>query len=453
MKELLKKQRVYFRSGTTKSVTFRQHQLRTLKNLLTEHETELIQAVTADFGKSEFETYATEIGLLHTEINYALRKLEKWAKPKKVPSTKINFPSRNYIVPEPYGATLIISPWNYPIQLALLPLVGAIAAGNTAVIKPSEYTPHTSSALSTVIGNWFQEEYIAVAEGAIDTNKELLALDFDYIFFTGSTYVGKIVMKAASEHLTPVTLELGGKSPCIVDHTANLKIAARRIAWGKCVNAGQTCVAPDYLLIHSSVKKPFMDEFIKAVQSFYGDDPAQSPDYPRIVNTQHFKRLSNYLANGHIISGGDSDSDELYISPTLLDDVSLDDPVMKDEIFGPVLPVLTFENIDEAIDIVHQYPKPLSLYIFTEDEQTEQLILSTCSFGGGAVNDVLIHLGNHHLPFGGVGNSGMGSYHGKTSFDTFSHYKSIIKKSTWFDLPLRYAPYKGKLKWIKKIFK
>lgn len=451
--DILKKQQIYFSSGATKSVDFRIHQLKKLKELLQRHEQELFDAVYKDFQKPAFETYGTELGVLHNEISYAIKKLRKWAKPKRVSQVLVNFPSRNYTVSEPYGAVLVIAPYNYPIQLALLPLVGAIAAGNTVVLKPSELTPHTSGILKKLLGEWFQEEYLAVVEGGIEANKDLLSQEFDYIFFTGSTRVGRIVMEAASKHLTPVTLELGGKSPCIVDDSADLKVAARRIVWGKFLNSGQTCVAPDYLLIHESIEKKFLEFLKESLITFYGTNPRQSPDFPRIVDQAHFDRLVSYLDEGDVVVGGESDREELYIAPTLLTNTKDGSSVMSEEIFGPILPILTYKELPEAIAKVKELPKPLALYLFSKRKEAEKLVIKNCSFGGGAINDVVAHLGNHHLPFGGVGNSGMGSYHGKGNFDTFSHVKSIMKKPFWLDLPVRYPPYEGKLKWIKKILK
>jgi len=451
--KLLEKQRTYFRSGATRSVSYRVHQLETLQKVLVEHEEELMNAVYEDFKKPELESYATELGILHDEISYAIKKLRKWVKPKRVPGTLINFPSSNYTVAEPYGAVLVIAPWNYPIQLALLPMVGAIAAGNTVVVKPSELSPNTSSVLKKIFEAWFKEEFVAVVEGGVEANQDLLSQDFDYIFFTGSTRVGKIVMEAASKHLAPVTLELGGKSPCIVDGTAKIKTAAKRIAWGKFLNAGQTCVAPDYLLVHSSVKVELLEALKNSIRDFYGVNPKLSPDYARIINKDHFHRLCSYLKEGDIFSGGRYDEEEYYIEPTILNNPKNEAGVMEDEIFGPVLPILEFESIADAIYRVNSGSKPLALYLFTENKTTERLVLKECSFGGGAVNDVVAHLGNRNLPFGGVGNSGMGNYHGKASFDTFSHTKSIMRKPTWLDVPFRYAPYKGKLKWIRKILK
>lgn len=451
--ELLDRQQTYFKSGATKSIDFRKHQLETLKKIIQQHEDELIKAVYEDFKKPKLETYATELGILYDEINYTLKNLDKWAAPQRVSGSLINFPSKNYTIAEPYGTALIIAPWNYPIQLALLPLVGAIAAGNTAVIKPSELTPNTSSALSRIISKWFKEEFIAIVEGGVEVNKELLQQTFDYIFFTGSTRVGKIVMQAAAKNLTPVTLELGGKSPCVVDKTADLETSARRIMWGKCINAGQTCVAPDYVLVDEIVKPKLLEELKKSVEEFYGSNPQQNPDFPRIVNEDHFNRLQGYLKDGTLYSGGETDRSERYIAPTVLTDAKPDSKIMKEEIFGPILPVIAYNDVSEAIDIIQSKTKPLAFYVFTEDEDLESLLLNQCSFGGGAVNDVVAYLGNPNLPFGGVGASGMGAYHGKSSFDTFSHTKSIMKKSLWLDIPFRYPPYEGKLKWIKKILK
>ncbi len=451
--DLLNKQRTYFISGATQSVHFRIHQLQTLKTMIKQHEEELMETVFNDFKKPKEETYATEIGILYQEINYTLKHLKKWTKPKKVSGNLLSFPSKSYTIAEPYGNVLIIAPWNYPIQLTLLPLVGAIAAGNTAVIKPSEITPNTSKVLKEITETWFKEEFIGVMEGGVEVNQELLAQDFNYIFFTGSTRVGKIVMEAAAKNLTPVTLELGGKSPCIVDETADLKTAAKRIAWGKFVNAGQTCVAPDYLLLHDGIRHEFLTYLKEAIQEFYGDDSQKSTDYPRIVNQNHFKRLVGYLDDGDILIGGRHVAEERYVEPTVLTNVKKDAPVMEEEIFGPILPVFTFRELPEALRLISKHPKPLALYIFTNNKDHEQLVLSRCSFGGGVVNDVVIHLANHHLPFGGVGNSGIGAYHGKHSFDTFSHTKSIMKKPFWPDLPFRYPPYQGKLKWLKRLLK
>lgn len=446
-------QRAFFRTGATKDISFRIEQLKTLKNLLTENEDLLIEAVHQDFRKSAFETYGTEIGLVITDINYAIKNVVNWAKPKSVSSSLVNFPSKNFVITEPYGNALIIAPWNYPILLALQPLVGAIAAGNTAILKPSELTPNTSQTLATLFKTYFDERFIDVVLGGTEEAQQLIQLKFDYIFFTGSTRVGRIIMKTVAENLTPMTLELGGKSPCIVDKTANLEISAKRIAWGKFVNAGQTCVAPDYLMVDESIKDEFIIHLKEAIVSFYGEDPIFSPDYPRIINNAHFERLESYLKDGEVVIGGEVDRSELYIAPTILDRVSWSDAVMQEEIFGPILPILTYQSVDDCIDKINLHPRPLALYIFTNNEELEQQILSEVSFGGGAVNDTIAQLGNHHLSFGGVGASGFGSYHGKASFDSFSHQKSVMKKPFWPDVPIRYAPYDGKLGLIKKIIK
>ena len=450
---LFAQQKETYLSGHTKSIDFRKEQLKKLKSLLKENEEVLTDAVHMDFKKPAFETFGTEIGLIIGEINYALKNLEDWVKPEKVPTSLVNFPSENYILKEPYGSVLIISPWNYPVQLCLLPLVGALAAGNTAVIKPSELTPHTSSALSDLIALYFPSDVAAVCEGGAETSAALLDLDFDYFFFTGSTRVGKIVMQKAASRLIPVTLELGGKTPCIVDETADIGISAKRIAWGKFVNAGQTCVAPDYLLVHPSIKEELLEELKSAITSLYGEDPEQSEDYPRMINEEHFNRVASYLEDGKLVFGGQTNEITNYISPTILSDVTWEDPVMNDEIFGPVLPVLTYDDLADAVSQIRNAPRPLALYVFTSNDDTEKYFLENVSFGGGAINDTIAQLGNHHLSFGGVGASGFGSYHGKASFDSFSHQKSIMKKNFLVDIPIRYAPYDGKMKWLKTIFR
>lgn len=451
--DLFERQYTFFRHGKTKPISFRIEQLRTLKRLLKENEQELIDAVYSDFKKPPFETFGTEIGLIINEINYAIKNIHKWVKPKAVPTSLVNFPSRNFILSEPYGNVLIISPWNYPIQLTFLPLVGALAAGNTAILKPSELSTHTSSAIKRLVDRYFHPEVVAVVLGDAQVSSQLLELEFHYIFFTGSTRVGKVVMHKAAEHLTPVTLELGGKSPCIVDQTADLKVSAKRIVWGKFVNAGQTCVAPDYLLVHESVKHSLLDELQQAITALYGDDPAASSDYPRIINDTHFNRLQELLKEGTIVTGGHTDSESRYIAPTIITDVDWNSSIMQDEIFGPLLPVLTFSTPEDAIAQVRRTSRPLALYLFTSSSKMERIILETLSFGGGAINDTIAQLGNHHLSFGGVGASGFGSYHGKASFDSFSHQKSVMKKSFTMEIPLRYPPYNGKIKWLKTIFR
>jgi len=450
----LDRQKKFFQTGKTKNVTYRIKQLKKLKNILIQNEELLIGEVYKDFKKSAFETYATEIGLVITDINYAIKNVESWCRQESVSTSLVNFPSKNFIITEPYGSALIISPWNYPILLALQPLVGAIAAGNTVILKPSELTPNTSSTLEKLLSESFQEEFLKVILGGAEESSMLVKMDFDYIFFTGSTRVGKIIMRDAAERLTPLTLELGGKSPCIVDKTANLEVSAKRIAWGKFVNAGQTCVAPDYLLVEKSIKSEFLAHLKNAIHQLYGDDPKESPDYPRIINEIHFDRLASLLNDGDIVVGGDSERSTKYIAPTIINSITLEDSIMKDEIFGPILPVLEYESVEECITIINARPRPLALYVFTSDQELEDKIMNTVSFGGGAVNDTIAQLGNHHLSFGGVGASGFGSYHGKSSFDSFSHKKSVMKKPFWPDVPIRYAPYDDiKLGLVKKILK
>lgn len=450
----LDKQKKFFQTGATKDVSFRIKQLKKLKKLLVDNEQLLIQEVHKDFQKSEFETYVTEIGLVITDINYAIKNVESWSKQQSVSTPLVNFPSKNFIITEPYGSALIISPWNYPILLAMQPLVGAIAAGNTAILKPSELTENTSSVLEKLISEYFEDEFLKVILGDVEVSSALVKMDFDYIFFTGSTKVGKIIMREAAERLTPLTLELGGKSPCIIDQTANLEVSAKRIAWGKFVNAGQTCVAPDYLLVEKSIKQEFLDHLKTAINQLYGDDPKVSPDFPRIINDAHFDRLSTLLDDGETFIGGESEKASRYIAPTILNNITLDDSIMQDEIFGPILPVLDYESVEDCINIINARPRPLALYVFTSDQALEDRIMSTVSFGGGAVNDTIAQLGNHHLSFGGVGASGFGSYHGKSSFDCFSHKKSVMKKPFWPDFPIRYAPYDDmKLGLVKKVLK
>lgn len=450
--ELLSKQRQFFHSQQTKSVSFRIEALQKLRRAIIQHEQDIYQALQTDLHKSQFETYSTEIGIVLEEIRYICKHLQSWAKPKRVKTALTHFGSSGRIHAEPYGVTLIIAPWNYPFQLALAPLIGAIAAGNCAVIKPSELTPHTSALLRCFIEQIFPAEFISVVEGGIDVSNQLLAEKFDYIFFTGSVPVGRVVMEAASKHLTPITLELGGKSPCIVHRDANLRLAAKRIVWGKFLNAGQTCVAPDYLLVDSSVKQELISQLKAFIQELY-PEALTNPDYTHIVNRRHFERLLSYLDQERVILGGNVDSDVLAIEPTLLDNVTWQDPVMQGEIFGPILPILTYDELSEAISKVRAQPKPLALYLFTESKETENLLMSQLSFGGGCINDTVFHIATPYLPFGGVGNSGIGSYHGKGSFDIFSHQKSVLKQTTLFDIPVRYHTTKKALQKVKWFFK
>ncbi|MBR7064354.1 MAG: aldehyde dehydrogenase, partial [Treponema sp.] len=411
----------------------------TLLNSIKKHENEIANALEKDFNKSAEESYMTEIGLVLDEIRYHKKHLKQWMKKQKVKTPLAQFPSVSFRLPEPRGCTLIMSPWNYPCLLCLSPLVGVISSGCTAIVKPSAYAPCTSAIISKMLGDIFLKEYICVVEGGRKENSALLDQKFDYIFFTGSKSVGKIVLQKASSHLTPVTLELGGKSPCIVDKTANLKIAARRIAFGKILNAGQTCVAPDYLFIHESVKNQFIREYEIAVKEFFPNGDMSSMNV--IINEKHFLRVCKFLKNGKIVFGGDVDKKRRFISPTLIDEVSFTDKIMMEEIFAPILPIISFSKIDECINYIQENSKPLALYLFTKDKSVEEKIFAFCSFGGGCVNDTVIHLATPFLPFGGIGESGMGCYHGKASFDTFSHYKSIVKKSTLIDIPIRYRPY------------
>ncbi|HDI1070142.1 TPA: aldehyde dehydrogenase, partial [Staphylococcus aureus] len=419
------------------------------------YESDILEALYTDLGKNKVEAYATEIGITLKSIKNARKELKNWTKTKNVDTPLYLFPTKSYIKKEPYGTVLIIAPFNYPFQLVFEPLIGAIAAGNTAIIKPSELTPNVARVIKRLINETFDANYIEVIEGGIEETQTLIHLPFDYVFFTGSENVGKIVYQAASENLVPVTLEMGGKSPVIVDETANIKVASERICFGKFTNAGQTCVAPDYILVHESVKDDLITALSKTLREFYGQNIQQSPDYGRIVNLKHYHRLTSLLnsAQMNIVFGGHSDEDERYIEPTLLDHVTNDSAIMQEEIFGPILPILTYQSLDEAIAFIHQRPKPLSLYLFSEDENATQRVINELSFGGGAINDTLMHLANPKLPFGGVGASGMGRYHGKYSFDTFTHEKSYIFKSTRLESGVHLPPYKGKFKYIKAFFK
>lgn len=450
--EIVKNQRSYFDSGATRSVAFRKGALQKLRNVLRQNEGLLFDALRQDFNKQPLETYMSEIGILLDEIRYHLKHLDGWAKEQPVRTPLSQFPAKSFIAPEPYGVALIMSPWNYPLQLCLSPLIGAISGGNCAVVKPSAYTPQTSHALAKVLGEAFDPQYIAVVEGGRAENSALLEEKFDYIFFTGSVAVGKVVMAAASKNLTPVTLELGGKSPVIVDETTNIPLAAKRIAFGKVLNAGQTCVAPDYLLIQERVKDPFIKAYRDALESFFphGD----MADMPVIVSEKHFKRVSGLLAGQTAAIGGNTDAARRFVAPTVLVDVDPASPVMQEEIFGPILPVLTYREIGECVDFIRSRPKPLALYLFTTSKETERKVLDQCSFGGGCINDTVIHLATPYMSFGGVGDSGMGSYHGKQSFETFTHYRSMVKKANWLDLNLRYQPYsEKKFKQIRKFLK
>lgn len=450
LNSIIREQRNFFYSGKTKDIPFRIAQLKKLKQIILDNKENVIAALKADLNKPEYEIYETEL-LSVKEIDYAIENIKNWTRSKKVATPLEQFPSSSVIYPEPLGIVLIISPWNYPFSLIVSPLVGAIAAGNCTVLKPSEIAPHTSKAIADIFQKNFDPAYIAVVEGGVETTQSLLREKFDHIFFTGGAAVGKIIMEAAAKNLTPVTLELGGKSPCIVDAEINVEYAARRIAWGKFINAGQTCVAPDYLLVDRKIKSDLVDRIKKCLLEFYGDDPAASPDYARIINQKHFARVSSFLKDGEIIIGGQTDASSNYIAPTVMEKVSLDSPIMQEEIFGPILPILEYDRLSEAIAFVNERPKPLALYFFSKNKDNQARVLRETSSGGVSINDTIMHLGVPELPFGGVGNSGMGSYHGKASFDTFSHQKSVLKNNFFIDIKFRYAPYANKLNLIKKI--
>lgn len=451
IKDIVNSQREYFYSGETAEISFRLNALKTLERAIKAYEQQIFEALKKDLNKSPFETYMTEIGIVLDEIKYISKNLKSWCRNKRVKTPLSHFKSTSYIISEPYGVALILSPWNYPFQLTIAPLLGAIAGGNCVILKPSEYSVHTSRLLSKIIGESFDERYITVLEGGTEVNRLLLQENFDYIFFTGSASVGRIVMEAAARQLIPVTLELGGKSPCIVDRDVNVDMAARRIIWGKCLNSGQTCVAPDYIYVRREVKDALIEAMKKYITRFYGEEPCSNAEYPRIINERHFNRLRALMNKGTILAGGRVNTGTLKISPTIIDNVTWEDPVMQEEIFGPVLPVLAYDRISEVTAEIHRHPKPLALYLFTNNKRVEEVVLGKVSFGGGCVNDTIIHLASSHLPFGGAGASGIGGYHGKWSFDTFTRQKSILKKSTMFDINLRYAPYGNKLKLLKKI--
>lgn len=455
IKNIFSDQRKFFDSGKSNDIDVRIKQLKTLKKVIKENEKEILQALKDDLGKSNFEAYATEIGLVYDEINLHIKNVRKWSKREKRSSPIVYYPSKSYIYKEPYGVTLIIGPFNYPFQLVIAPLIGAISAGNTAIIKPSETTINTARLLEKIINENFDKEYIRVVNplGGKEVVSYLLDLPFDYIFFTGSVRVGKIVMEKAAKNLTPITLELGGKSPCIVDRDANINLAAKRIVWGKFLNAGQTCVAPDYLFLHKDIKDKFLRTLVKEIKTQFGEIIKESPDYPRVVNTISLDRFSNYLNDGDIYFGGEIDKDQLYMDPTILTNVKLDSSVMTDEIFGPILPVIEFENLDETISIINHREKPLALYYFSESNKNIEYIIERTSAGGVTINDTIIHVANGNLPFGGVGPSGLGKYHGKDSFNTFTHSKSVMKRGTFIEFKVRFAPYNNRINLLRKIMK
>ncbi len=450
--EIVESEKHFFRTGVTRGVDFRIDMLKKFRKAIIENDELISAALKADLNKQPFESYMCETGLLLEEINFHIKRLKKWSKTRRVKSGIGQLPGKSYVCPEPYGVVLIMAPWNYPVQLCLMPLVGAISAGNCAVVKPSAYAPESSRVISKLIESAFPTGFVTAVEGGRDANKALLDEPFDYIFFTGSVAVGKTVMEAAAKRLTPVTLELGGKSPIIVDETANLPLAARRIAFGKVLNAGQTCVAPDYLMIEKSVEAPFIEEYKKALADFFPEGDMSG--MVRIINDKHFERVCNILDNsGNVVIGGARDAETRFIEPAVLTGVPIDSPAMQQEIFGPVLPVLPYEKLDDCIDFIRSRPKPLALYIFSENKMNQEKVLNSCSFGGGCINDTVIHLASSHMSFGGVGESGMGSYHGRKSFDTFTHYRSVLKQGK-LDVKLRYFPYKsGKEKITRMILK
>lgn len=448
--DLIQKQKQFFRSGKTRNVDFRKEQLLLLKQAILSHKNEIITALKTDLSKPQFEAYIGEIHLITAEINHMLKQLTNWTKPQKVKTPLAHFPASSSVLAEPRGIVLIMAPWNYPFQLLLIPLIGAIAAGNCAILKPSEHAPASSTLIATIIEKIYSPEYIAVIEGDATTAQAVLKEQFDYIFFTGSSRVGKLVMQAAAQHLTPLTLELGGKNPCIVTESANINCAAKRIVWGKFFNAGQNCVSPDYILVQETVKKTLIEKIKIWITRFYGNDPATSPDYARIINKQHTERLASLLSNGTVIEGGQVDKVNHFIAPTLLDNVQLNSPLMTEEIFGPLLPIIPYNSLNEVITFINERPHPLALYLFCSKKSEQTTITQQTQSGGICINDTLLHAASPYLPFGGIGASGFGAYHGKKTFDTFSHYKAIVQNSCKLDTGIRYAPYTKKHTWLQK---
>ena len=452
IEKIVERQRKFFSTDRTKELRFRLEALNRLEMSIKEHEEDINAALKKDLNKSAFESYMTEVGMTLAELSYVKKNLPFWNMKNWKLSPLAQFHADSFTVSEPYGVVLVMSPWNYPFMLCMEPLIGAIAAGNCCVLKPSAYAPTVSKVVSDVIRDAFPGKYVAVVEGGRKENTELLEQRFDYIFFTGSQAVGKEVMAHAAKHLTPVTLELGGKSPCIVDETANIKLAARRIVFGKYLNCGQTCVAPDYVYCAASVKDALVDEMKKQIRKQFGDDPLANADYGRIVNEKHFRRLIGLIDPTKVVAGGECDSTLLQIAPTIMDQVTFEDAVMQEEIFGPILPVMTFHSLDAVISQTNRREHPLALYMFTESKANADRVMTNCGFGGGCINDTVIHLATSEMGFGGFGESGMGAYHGKTGFDTFSHYKSIVDKKTWMDLPMRYQPYNKVFDFLIRLF-
>jgi len=449
---LVERQRTFFRSGRTRDLAFRREQLRALRAMVLGAEPRILEALRADLRKPDLEVYAGEIALVRRELDHTLRHLHRWARPRRVRTILAHQPARSEVRIEPRGVVLVISPWNFPVQLSLIPVVGALAAGNVAILKPPPLAPATSHLLAELVARTFDPGCLTVVEGGVEHAEALLAQRLDYVFFTGGAAAGRRVMEAAARHLTPLTLELGGKNPCIVDADIDLEVAARRIAWGKFFNGGQSCVAVDYLLVDRRVREPLIERIGAQIAAFYGDDPRQSPDLARIVDDRHFDRLAGYLRSGRILMGGTTDRASRYVAPTLIDGVGPGDPIMEEEVFGPILPVLDYGDVDEAIAAVNSRPLPLALYVFSRDERFQERVLRGTVAGGGCINDTGIHFTSVLLPLGGVGESGMGAYHGKASFDTFSRHRALVRRGFGLDLALRYPPYAGKLRWLRKIF-
>ena len=453
LKSIIDNQINYFSSKKTIDIASRINSLKKLLKEIKASENEIELALYKDLGKSKGESYLTEINFVYTEINIALKNIKKWTKRKAVKSSLINFPSSDYIVPEPYGLTLHISPWNYPFQLSIAPLIGAVAAGNTVVLKPSEYSKNTSLLLEKILSNVFDPGHVVVVNGGVDISTKLLEFKWDYIFFTGSIGVGKIIAKAAANNLTPTTLELGGKNPCIVDETASIEISAKRIVWGKFTNCGQTCIAPDFIVVNKKIKNKFIDALKKQIVKIYGNNVVDNDEYGRIISDKHMNYLVSLLEKENIIHGGKFNFENKFFEPTLVEINNLESKVMEDEIFGPILPIIEYDDFKEVHDIIKKYSHPLALYIFTKKKEFGRKFLESYPFGGGAINDTVMHIANDRLPFGGVGQSGMGKYHGESTFNTFSHFKPYLNKPLWIDPPLRYPPFKNKINFLKKILK
>lgn len=452
IKTILQEQRDYFATGETIPASFRLKQLKKLRTSIISHEADLNEAIKKDLGKSQMESYMCEVGLTLSELSWMQKHLKRLAKDRTVATPLAQFAARSFRSPSPYGTVLIMSPWNYPVLLTLDPLIDAIAAGNTAVVKPSAYSPYTFAVMKTIIEECFPRRYVAVVDGGRAENQALLDQKFDMIFFTGGKTVGREVLRHAAEYLTPVTLELGGKSPCIVDSTAKIKLAAKRIVFGKYLNCGQTCVAPDYILCDRKIRDQLISAILQEIEKQFGKEPLSNPDYGKIINEKHFDRLLGLIDSSKVVWGGNFDKDALRISPTVMKDVTWDDAVMGEEIFGPIMPILTFDNLDQAIATVESHPHPLALYFFSESKAAQKKVLNSCRFGGGCINDTIIHLATSAMPFGGVGESGMGGYHGKAGFETFSHYRSVVDKKTWMDMPIRYQKYTSLKEKMLRIF-